>query len=166
MWLDRLAGQSTASGTPPPFPNRHPSPNHRPSRTLSQSYRPSLHPRSSSTSLLLTPNDSTVSLPTTSRHVSNGAPQRSVFVRTPPGEIANPLEVLNSIIGKSTADKPIETVAEKPAELVEAIDFGNLSLEEFMTRGQESGVLLSSEAGVGTIEQCRYRMQYRGAIAD
>ncbi|KUL88492.1 hypothetical protein ZTR_05388 [Talaromyces verruculosus] len=152
MWLDRLSGH-TPSGTPPPFPNRHPSPSHRPSRTSSQSYRPSLHPRSSSTSLLLTPDDSTVSLPTTNRHVSNGAPQRSVFVRTPPGEVANPLEVLNTIIGKKTTDKPAEAVAEKPAELVEAIDFGDLSLEEFMTRGQESGGLLSSEAGVGTIEQ-------------
>jgi hypothetical protein len=77
-----------------------------------------------------------------------------VFVRTPPGEVANPLEVLNTIIGKKTTDKPAEAVAEKPAELVEAIDFGDLSLEEFMTRGQESGGLLSSEAGVGTIEQC------------
>ncbi|PCH04653.1 Vps52/Sac2 [Penicillium occitanis (nom. inval.)] len=152
MWLDRLSGH-TQSGTPPPFPNRHPSPSHRPSRTSSQSYRPSLHPRSSSTSLLLTPDDSTVSLPTTNRHASNGAPQRSVFVRTPPGEVANPLEVLNNIIGKKTTDKPAEAVAEKPPELVEAIDFGDLSLEEFMTRGQESGGLLSSEAGVGTIEQ-------------
>lgn len=155
MWLDRLSNHSTpSSGTPPTFTNRHPSPNRRPSRTPSQSYRPSLHPRSSSTSLLLTPNDSTASLPTTTRHVSNGTSQRSVFVRTPPGEVANPLEVLNSIIGKQTTDKPIEASAEKPAELVEAIDFGDLSLEEFMSRGQESGGLLSSEAGVGTIEQC------------
>lgn len=160
MWLDRLSGHSAPSGTPPPFPNRHPSPNHRPSRTSSQSYRPSLHPRSSSTSLLLTPNDSTVSLPTTTRHVSNGAPQRSVFVRTPSSEVTNPLEVLNSIIGKKTADELTEAVAEKPAELVETIDFGDLSLEEFMTRGQESGSLLSSEAGVGTIEQCGYHLGY------
>jgi hypothetical protein len=54
----------------------------------------------------------------------------------------------------------MEAVAEKPAELVEAIDFGDLSLEEFMTRGQESGGLLSSEAGVGTIEQCQFRLEY------
>jgi hypothetical protein len=77
-----------------------------------------------------------------------------VFVRTPPGEAANPLEVLNSIIGNKTTDKLAKVVAEKPAELVEAIDFGDLSLEEFMTRGQASGGLLSSEAGAGTIEQC------------
>lgn len=83
-----------------------------------------------------------------------------MFVRTPPGEVANPLEVLSNIIGKKTTDKPTEAVAEKPAELVETIDFGNLSLEEFMTRGQESGGLLSSEAGVGTIEQCEYHLKY------
>lgn len=83
-----------------------------------------------------------------------------MFVRTPSSEVTNPLEVLNSIIGKKTADELTEAVAEKPAELVETIDFGDLSLEEFMTRGQESGSLLSSEAGVGTIEQCGYHLEY------
>lgn len=155
MWLDRLSGRSTSSGTPPPLTNRYPSPSHRQTRTLSQSYRPNLHPRSSSTSLLLTPNDSTPSLPTISRNGSNGVPQRSVFVRTPPAEVVPPLEVLGTIIGKPSKDQiPEATAPQKPAQLVKAIDFGELSLEEFMVHGQESSSLLSSEAGVGTIEQC------------
>ncbi|EED16734.1 GARP complex subunit (Sac2), putative [Talaromyces stipitatus ATCC 10500] len=152
MWLDRLSGHSTPSGTLHLFPiDTFPKP-----QTITDflsELSTNLHPRSSSTSLLLTPNDSTTSLPSTARHISNGAPQRSVFVRTPPGEVVNPLDVLNSIIGKKAADNISGVTPSKPAELVETIDFGDLSLEEFMTRGRESGGLLSSEAGVGTIEQ-------------
>lgn len=168
MWLDRLSGHSTPSGTPPPLPpssNRHPSPSQRPSRTSSsQGFRSALNPRSSSTSLLLTPSDSTASLPPTARNSSNGAPQKSVFLRTPPSEVASPLEVLTGIIGKKSSDQSAEAPAEKPTQLVEAIDFGDLSLEEFANRGKSSGGLLSSKDGAGTIEQCRYTANYSTEI--
>ena len=81
--------------------------------------------------------------------------------------MANPLDVLSNIIGKKTADRHTDAVTERPAELVEDINFGDLSLEEFMTRGQKSGGLLSSEAGTGTIEQCLYHLGTAGkAVAD
>jgi vacuolar protein sorting-associated protein 52 len=166
MWLDRLSGHSTPSGTPPPSGNRHPSPSQRLSRTSSsQGFRSSLHPRSSSTSLLLSPNDSSASLPTTARNVSNGAPQKPVFSRTPPGEVTGPLEVLNGIIGKKLSDQLEADSAGKPAQLVEDIDFEDLSLEEFANRGKQSGGLLSSEDGVGTIEQCRYIITFLTSLS-
>lgn len=159
MWLDRLSGHSTPSGTPPPGNNRHASPSQRsPRPPSSQAFRQSLHPRSSSTSLLLTPNDSSTSLPTTARVPSNGPPQKSALSRTPPPGTAGPVDVLYSIIGRKTADSTGESPIEKPAELVEAIDFGELSLEEFVSRGKDSGGILSSEAGVATIQQCQFSL--------
>ncbi|KAH8700458.1 Sac2 family-domain-containing protein [Talaromyces proteolyticus] len=151
MWLDRLSAHSTPSGTPPPI-NRHASPSQRsPRPRAAQAFRPGLHPRSSSTSLLLTPNDSTTSLPNTSKNPPN-VPARSLLSRTPPAETASPVDVLNGIIGKKASDRQGD-ILEKPPQLVEAIDFGNLSLEEFVNRGKASGGILSSEAGVATIQQ-------------
>jgi hypothetical protein len=75
--------------------------------------------------------------------------------RSRAADLPDPLEVLNGIIGKKTADKPAEASAEKPVQLVEAIDFEDLSLEEFVARGKESNRILNSEVGAQTIRQCR-----------
>lgn len=56
-------------------------------------------------------------------------------------------------MGKQGSTQLPRDTGGKPAQLVEAIDFGDLSLEEFVNRGKQSGGLLSSKAGVGTIEQ-------------
>ncbi|KAL1970680.1 hypothetical protein VTN77DRAFT_4324 [Rasamsonia byssochlamydoides] len=171
MWLDRLSSHSP-SGTPPPFNNRSYSPGPRRSSRLSpapQNVRPGLNPRSSSTSLLVTPNDSSTSLPDAAR-ASNGVASRPGASRPRPPGVPDPLEVLNRIIGKKTADKPVEAPAQKPAQLVEDIDFEGFSLEEFADGGKESNRILNSEVGAQTIQQFeRERDKFQdlhNAIAD
>lgn len=154
MWLDRLSGHSSPSGTPPPN-SRSYSPARRPARLpRSQSLRSTLHPRSSSTSLLLSPDDSTTSLPGTARSSSNGTASRPAQSRQQPTGVSDPLEVLNSIIGRKAPEKSAETTVEKPAQLVESIDFGGLSLEQFALRGTEPGGIVRSDDGAQAIQQC------------
>ncbi|KAL1985583.1 hypothetical protein VTN96DRAFT_7563 [Rasamsonia emersonii] len=174
MWLDRLSGHSP-SGTPPPFSNRNRSysPAARRSSRLSpapQNARPALNPRSSSSSsLLATPNESTTSL-SDAAGASNGVVSKPGASRPRPAGVPDPLEVLNRIIGKKTPDQPVETPAEKPAQLVEDIDFEGLSLEEFAASGKESNRILHSEEGAQTIQQFeRERDKFQdlhNAIAD
>lgn len=156
MWLDRLAGHSTPSGTPPPFNSRPYSPARRSSRPppAPQAFRPSVHPRSSSTSFLLTPNESTTSLPSTARTPSNGTPYQSGLSRTRPPDTPDPLSVLNGIIGSKLPEKSVETPLDKPKQLVDTVDFQGLSLEEFVAQGEKSGGILNNEAGAQTIQQC------------
>ncbi|KAL1971935.1 hypothetical protein VTN31DRAFT_2023 [Thermomyces dupontii] len=170
MWLDRLSGHSSPSGTPPPN-SRSYSPARRPARLpRSQSLRSTLHPRSSSTSLLLSPDDSTTSLPGTARSSSNGTASRPAQSRQQPTGVSDPLEVLNSIIGRKAPEKSAETTVEKPAQLVESIDFGGLSLEQFALRGTEPGGIVRSDDGAQAIqqfecEQDKYQ-ELHNAIAD
>lgn len=155
MWLDRLSGHSSPAGTPPPPNSRSFSPARRPGRLpRTQSLRSSLHPRSSSTSLLLTPDDSTTSLPGTARSSPNGSASRPAQSRQQRIEVNDPLEVLNSIIGKKASEKPVETTSEKPSQLVESIDFGGLSLEQFALQGTETGGIVRSDDGAQAIQQC------------
>lgn len=76
--------------------------------------------------------------------------------------MVDPLEVLNGIISKRKADKPGATLsnrdsapAVKPPRLVDTIDFGELSLEEFIEKvdKREPRRILNSDAGAQTIEQ-------------
>lgn len=159
MWLDRLSGNSTPSA--PPFDSRGSSPVPRRSSHLSplpQNSRPGSNRQGSSLSILLTPSDSTTSLPATARDTvgrQNGA-------QTRPSNIVDPLEVLNGILGKRKEANPdaIMTVTAphseiKPSRLVEEIDFGGLSLEEFATKGdaRDSRRVFHSDAGAQMIEQ-------------
>lgn len=162
MWLDRLSGHSTPSGSPSPYNNRNYSPHSRRPSHLSPnppSNRPGINPRSSSLSLLSIPNDSTASLPGTAR-ASNGASQKQGTSSSRPPGVPDPIDVLNAIIGKRSdesggtgLDAEAEP-AEKPAQLVETIDFEGLSLEEFISKKDETNVFLKSEAGAQTIQQC------------
>lgn len=138
MWRDRISGQSTPAGAN----NRNLSP--LPRRSSSQLFpspynnRPSLPSRTSSTSLLVTPNDSTASLPATAR-ATNGSPLKQTSIQRPrPANVPDPLEVLNGIIGKeSQTDKDVPHLSselERPAQLVETIQFDGLSLEDFLER--------------------------------
>ncbi|KAG0153227.1 hypothetical protein PDIDSM_5077 [Penicillium digitatum] len=138
MWRDRISVQSTPSGANSrnlsPLPRQSSSP-------LSPSpynSRPGVRSRTSSTSLLVTPNDSTASLPGTAR-ATNGSPSRQTSIRRPrPVNIPDPLEVLNKIIGKETqTDKHVpqlSSVLQRPELLVEAIHFDGLSLEDFLKK--------------------------------
>jgi hypothetical protein len=162
MWLDRLSGHSTPSGSPSPYNNRnYPPPSRRPSHLSPNpsSNRPGISPRSSSLTLLSTPNDSTTSLPGTSR-ASNGVSQKQGASSSRPLGVLDPLDVLNSIIGKKCGENGVTDLdaeakpAQKPAQLVDTIDFEGRSLEEFVSKKDETNVFLKSEAGAQTIQQC------------
>lgn len=68
--------------------------------------------------------------------------------------------MLNAIIGKKNDENGVTSLdaeakpTEKPAQLVESIDFEGLSLEEFISKKDETNAFLQSEAGAQTIQQC------------
>jgi hypothetical protein len=77
-----------------------------------------------------------------------------------PSNVADPLDVLNDIIGKqerlpAEAEIPVASVVSevKPSQLVADVDFDNLSLEEFITKPDESRRVLKSDVGAQTIQQ-------------
>jgi hypothetical protein len=138
MWgLDRLSSYSTPSGMPPsrrdsysPAPRRgYPSSGPGPLPP-----RPGLVPRASSLSLI-SPGASTTSLPSTAR-VPNGAPRRRATGGAP-HHGPDPIQVLASIMG-GLPRKPLVSSGErnkdfpqKPEAVLEDIDFGGLSLQDF-----------------------------------
>lgn len=71
----------------------------------------------------------------------------------------DPLDVLNSIIGKKGQNQKTESPhraaapVERPAQLVESIDFGGLSLEEFVSRKDATDRVLNSKVGAQAIQQ-------------
>lgn len=137
MWRDRISGQSTPAGG-----NRNPSLPRRSSSQLSRgpyNTRPGNPSRTSSTSLLVSPNDSSASLPGTAARSPNGAGLRQTSAQRPrPAVVPDPLEVLNGIIRKEAQinDGPQLSVKpeSRPGELIEVIDFDGLSLEEFVAK--------------------------------
>ncbi|KAF1992364.1 Sac2 family protein [Aulographum hederae CBS 113979] len=139
MWLDRFAPQPTPSATPPQGRSFSPAPRRPYLHPDTQPHRPGLTPRSSSLSLasgLTSPNASSANLPPNAR-VPNGSSLKYELQQAPPSDITDPLHVLHNIIGappRKTRRRSAQTtaqLAEKPAELVEDIDFGELDLEAF-----------------------------------
>lgn len=137
MWRDRISAQSTPSGAN--SRNLSPLPRRSSSQLSPSPYnsRPGVTSRTSSTSLLVTPNDSTASLPTT--RATNASPLKQTSIQRPrPANVPDPLEVLNEIIGKEAqTDKHVpqlSSVPERPGQLVEAIRFDGLSLEDFLEK--------------------------------
>lgn len=168
MWLDRFSGHSTPSGTPPYNRSYSPSPRNRPTHLSPGNLptRPGFSPRSSSLSLALTPNDSTASLPGTLR--SNGSTLKQARSRSPPQDVADPLEVLNGVIGKTGKDEGVQeliekqSAPEKPDQLVESIDFGNLSLEGFL---QSSSGYNEAKCDAGNLETDKCRVDFLCRVA-
>ncbi|QSS66087.1 Vps52/Sac2 family protein [Histoplasma capsulatum] len=178
MWLDRFSAHpSSASGASTPGPRGY-SPARRPQHqqhlgAATQQSRPAFSPRSSSLSVSLTttPNATSTSLPNTLRQASGSTFHRqngSKPDQRPTGSTAvDPLEVLYGIIGKrpgTEADSDTPTIVhatgtveatDKPECLVEDIDFGELSLEEFAQQKEEREEgKLKRRVDVQTIEQC------------
>lgn len=137
MWRDRISGQST-----PPGAIRNPSlPRRSSSSQLSRgpyTNRPGLTSKTSSTSLLVSPNESRASLPGLSRPPNGSGLRQTSAQQSRPEAVPDPLEVLNGIIRKERQDKDIPQITTqpeaRPQDLVESIDFGGLSLEQFATR--------------------------------
>ena len=103
---------------------------------------------------LLSPSDSTASLPAT-----NLGGLKQGAARTRPSDVSDPLEVLNGIIKKESGTTSREVSISpsrtdvKPQQLVEDIDFGDLSLQDYVAKEDDSRRLLNSDAGSQTIEQ-------------
>lgn len=163
MWLDRFSGNSTPSATPPPQGSQPYSPApRRPYLTPGPlPPRPGANHRSPSL-LSLASDASASSLPATARTTNGSALKYEVF-SSPPADVPDPLEVLHNIIGshvrKSKAsDERITTleVVEKPEDVVENIDFGDLSLQAFAAEG-DAGAPPISDVHTYTaqsIEEC------------
>ncbi|TKA83906.1 hypothetical protein B0A55_00198 [Friedmanniomyces simplex] len=137
MWLERFSGQSSQS-TPAPSPNRSFSPAPRRSVQLGPSTlprRPGLAPRTSSLSASSF-GGSADRLPVAAR-IPNGTSLRHELSNAPAGSVADPSEVLEGILGTLTAghgdsaNGVPEQSAERPTALVEDIEYGGLSLEDF-----------------------------------
>ncbi|KAH1754423.1 hypothetical protein KXX41_007434 [Aspergillus fumigatus] len=160
MWLDRISGHSTPSCVPLDSRSNSPAPR-RSSSLLSPAppnNRPSPNRQGSSLSVLLTPSDSTTSLPATARGV-NGSVLKQGAARSRPSDVADPLEVLKDIIGKQKADVETNECLKasapeaKPLHLFETIDFGDLSLEEFVSQVGEPRRATSADVSAQTLQQ-------------
>ncbi|KAB8221662.1 Sac2 family-domain-containing protein [Aspergillus novoparasiticus] len=160
MWLDRMSGHSTPSGPQIDSRSNSPLPRRSTSRLspYAQNSRPQPSRPGSSLSNLLTPSDSTTSLSATQR--ADDTALKQFPAKTRPSNVADPLDVLNDIIGKrkeklAGAESPVlsSTLETKPSQLVAEIDFGGLSLEEFVTKPDEPRRASHSDVGAQTIQQ-------------
>jgi hypothetical protein len=155
MWLDRLSSHSTPSGSPPPPTNRAFSPATRRASHLapsSGSQRPGFSPRSSS--LSLASNDSSTSLPATSRNHTSGLKQSTTISNAP-----EPLVVLERLLGPegrgvTGTSKAINGV-DGSEESEFGLDFEGLTLRELLA--QESSTPEPEHVYTPqTVEECRY----------
>ncbi|EAU35608.1 conserved hypothetical protein [Aspergillus terreus NIH2624] len=160
MWLDRISGHSTPAGPQPDSRSNSPLPRRSSSRLspyAQQNSRPGPSRPASSLSVLLTPSDSTSSLPATARGDGYAFKQNAVGGR--PSDVADPLEVLNGILGKQrtenrNSDASLRPEADtKPAQLVEDIDFEGLSLEEFVAKQDQPRRAANSGVDAQTLQQ-------------
>ncbi|KAL2848059.1 Sac2 family-domain-containing protein [Aspergillus pseudoustus] len=159
MWLDRIAGHSTPTG--PQFDSRGPSPiPRRSSSRLSpnhQNTRSGLSRPGSSLSALVSPNTSSTSLPSI-RGPDGPESKQNDIVKARPKNVADPLDVLNGIIRRRNGEAKTDTVqgpapVAKPGKLVEDIDFGGMSLEEFVQNPESPVKSGTSDIGAQTIQQ-------------
>lgn len=159
MWLDRLSGHSAQSGPPTQQARSYSPAPRRPSHLgPSAASRPGFSPRSSSLNVAKF-NASTTSL--NSPRLPNGSGLKQQIV--PPADLADPLKVLEEIFGKALrqedgeqgSDKQDED--EKPAELVEDIDFSGLGLHEYLqAEDEEIRSNEVTESAAGPVEECEY----------
>lgn len=145
MWIDRLSGNSTPSGPPPPPHKRSYSPAPRRPGGLGPGVisRPPYGPRKSSLGLNPKANVSTTSVN------PSKLPNGSILKRqvSPPEEFTDPLRALETVIGKSLIGEAVQDgqqtdkgVSKRPLALVQDYDFGELSLQDFA-----HGVLSSAD---------------------
>ncbi|WEW58362.1 Vacuolar protein sorting-associated protein 52 [Emydomyces testavorans] len=157
MWLDRFSGHSGVSGTSMPF-HRQASPLPRPPQlnASNQSSRPPFSARSSSLSLASVANASSSSLPGTVRQTNAPALRTNL---TKDANVDDPLAVLQGLIGKYRSSdgsgdlRYSADVLEKPEHFANSIDFGQLSLEDFVKRKDEKPSLTSSYQASQSAEQ-------------
>ena len=151
MWRDRFSGQSTPAESSPPPQGRSYSPNpRRPTHLTSHLRQTHNGPATrSSTSLDLSANTSTASLPTQTR-LPNGSSLRYEQRAEPEGP--DPLDVLRSILGlplaksSKTQDSAPEIEKTVPnTELASQIDFDSHSLTDYLDQNTDHARQRTSE---------------------
>ena len=166
MWgLDRFSSHSTPSGSPPPQ-NRSLSPApRRPSHLGPElAARPLNSPRSSSLNVSGRYSSSTTSL--NSPRLPNGSGLKQQI--TPPPDFTSPLKLLEEIFGRPISDEDEgnedgQDQLEKPAELVEDVDFGGRSMHGFLEDEDEwDGIesLGSYDDAAPSAMECEYVNSY------
>jgi hypothetical protein len=161
MWLDRLSGQSSPAGSPPPHGRSYSPAPKRPSHLGPGhvSGRPAFSPQSSSLSLPL--NALNTSLQGTGRR-SNGSTSKQSKSAPPREHVSDPLRVLEQIIGgplKVHTERIPLTTHVRPED-IDDVDFGQLSLQDVASgaagTGNENGAF--SNRKPRTAEECTYRI--------
>lgn len=166
MWgLDRFSGHSTPSASPPQSRSFSPAPR-RPSHLGSGlTARPPQSPRSSSFNVSSKYNASTTSL--NSPRLPNGSGLKQQI--NPPADFTNPLKVLEEIVGRPILDEDKDhgedgqAQLEKPAELVEDVDFRGRSLQDFLDDEAECHGVENSDVhgdAVQSVMECEYVYSY------
>ena len=159
MWTERRSSQSTPSHTPPQSRPYSPAQRRPGAGPGPLPPRPNIHPRSSSLSLASTPNASVTNLQAAAR-VPAGSSLRNEIRNPTPDNVADPLEVLSSILGKPVKPKSTDGETQRPeSELIADIDFGGLSLQDFVKRGdvQQDKAPDVHSYTVRSIEECTCR---------
>ena len=160
MWLDRFSANPTPTGSPPPQ-QRSFSPGPRRPNLLGHGAapRPGFSPRSSSLNVSGKFNWSTTSL--NSARLPNGSGLKQQI--TPPADSTDPLKVLEDIVGKPlhASDGEHEILQngarlERPAELVEDIQFSGLGLQDFVQREENEDVSVLLTETTQSAEECEY----------
>ena len=163
MWgLDRFSGHSTPAGSPPPQ-NRSFSPAPRRPSHLGPGLaaRPPHSPRSSYLNVSSKYNSSTTSL--NSPRLPNGSGLKQQI--TPPADFTDPLRSLEQLVGRSISDgdetheEDAHAQLEKPAELVEDVDFRGRSIHDFLEDEDEPHGIRSLDSSRDTpqsVMECEY----------
>ena len=102
-----------------------------------------------------------------SQRLPNGSALKQQI--TPPADFTNPLKLLEDIIGRPIPDENEgyegegQGRVEKPAELVEDVEFGGRSIHDFMEGEDESdgvGTLKSIDDAAQSAMECEYVYSY------
>ena len=170
MWgLDRFSGHSTPSGSPPPQSRSFSPAPRRPSHLgPGLAARPPHSPRSSSFIASSRYNSSTTSL--NSPRLPNGSGLKQQI--TPPADFTNPLQLLEQVIGRPIPDGGEEheddgqAHLEKPAELVEDVEFRGRSIQDFLEDENEclgNRSLVAYGDTAQSVMECEYVCSYNVA---
>lgn len=151
-WLDRLSHTSTPS-------SRRGSP--APRKLTSTPSRPSLDSRANSLSSLTRPGSSTTSLTATNttRTTATSGLRQEI---SRPEDVEDPLQVLERVLGYQIARGESETdqivLMQRPSELEDDMDFGNLSLMQYI-KAVDDEQKTPAEVTIRsyqTAEECRF----------
>jgi len=162
-WLDRLSNNNASSGGAPP--SRPYSPTSTPSSRNSlqipsrsqQPVRPSLQTRSTSLNLV-----SSATLPASAR-IPRESSLKNQLAQSPSEDTIDPLEALGTILGVTSKEPEItieaafdedQDDAAKPTVLAETIDFGSLSLEDFIEQNAPHHARRAHTYSLPSVDEC------------